>query len=57
MILQLFIFALFFIVFGVISVFRKKKLLGYLFILLGVLTFALGTFVVYLYPHTLPFQI
>lgn len=55
MILQLFIFALFFIIFGIVTMFRKKKFLGVFFILLGLLTFAIGAVVVYLYPHTLPF--
>jgi len=55
MILQLLIFALFFIVLGIISIVRGKKFLGYFFILLGLLTFAIGAVVVYLYPHTLPF--
>ena len=55
MIIQLFIFALFFIIFGVFSIFRKRKFLGYFFILLGLLTFAIGAIVVTLYPHTLPF--
>jgi uncharacterized membrane protein HdeD (DUF308 family) len=55
MIIQLFIFALFFIVFGIISILRKKKFLGFFFILLGLLTFAIGAVVVSLYPNTLPF--
>jgi len=57
MIIQLFIFALFFIVFGIISLIRKKKLIGFFFILLGILTFVIGAVVVYLYPHTLPFTL
>jgi len=55
MILQLFIFALIFIVFGLVAIFRKKKFLGYFFILLGLLIFAFGAIVVNLYPDTLPF--
>jgi hypothetical protein len=55
MIIQLFIFALFFIGFGIFSIVRKRKFLGYFFILLGLLTFAIGAIVVKLYPHTLPF--
>jgi len=55
MIIQLFIFALFFIIFGIIASFKKKKILGVFFILLGLLTFSIGAIVVYLYPQTLPF--
>jgi len=57
MIIQLFVFALFFIVFGIISLIRKKKLIGFFFILLGIMTFVIGAVVVYLYPHTLPFTL
>lgn len=55
MILQLFIFALFFIGFGIFSIIRKRKFLGFFFLLLGLLIFAVGAVVVTLYPHTLPF--
>ena len=55
MILQLFGFALVFLIFGIISVARKKKLLGWAFILLGILTGIIGWVVIYLYPQTLPF--
>jgi len=55
MIIQLFIFAIFFMLFGAYLMIRRKKFLGVFFILLGLLTFAIGAVVVYLYPHTLPF--
>ena len=55
MILQLFIFALFFIVFGIILLVKKKKLLGWMFILLGIFLNAIALIVVMLYPQTLPF--
>lgn len=55
MIVQLFVFALFFIIFGLIAFFRKKKLIGLVFILLAFMVFVLGLMVVYLYPQSWPF--
>ncbi len=55
MIITLFIFALFFIIFGIIAFFRKRKLIGGAFILMGLMAILLGIWVVYLYPHTWPF--
>lgn len=54
MMLQLMLFALFFIVFGLISVFRKKKFLGWSFILLGAMLMAVAVAVVWIYPQTSP---
>ena len=55
MILQLFIFALFFIGFGTFSVFRKKRLIGFTFILLGLMLFAIALVAIYFYPDKSPF--
>jgi hypothetical protein len=55
MILQLFIFALAFIGFGVFSLFKKKKFVGWTFVLLGVMLLAVAFVTVYFYPQTLPF--
>lgn len=57
MIIQLFIFTILFLGFGVFSMFRKKKIVGWLFILLGIVALVIGVVVVSLYPHTLPFSI
>ena len=54
-ILQLFVFALFFIIFGGIAIRKKKAFLGWTFVLLGTFTAAIGLVVVLLYPQTLPF--
>jgi hypothetical protein len=53
MIIQLFIFALFFFGFGIYNFVRRKKILGWFFILLGAFALAIGLIVVRLYPHTL----
>ncbi|MCB0804759.1 MAG: hypothetical protein KDC05_03120 [Bacteroidales bacterium] len=55
LILQLFIFALFFIVFGLIAVLRKKRLIGVVFFLLGAMVLLLGLTAIYLYPDKSPF--
>ncbi len=55
LILQLFVFALLFMGFGIYAVFRKKNFIGYTFILLGIFLSVIGLVVIYLYPHTLPF--
>ena len=55
MILQLFIFALFFIGFGIYALIRKKRIIGFMFVLLGLMTFAVAFMVVYLYPEKSPF--
>lgn len=55
MIIQLFVFALLFLILGIVFLIKKKKLLGWMFVLLAVFAFAIGFIVVYLYPQTLPF--
>ncbi len=55
MILQLYVFALFFLVFGIISIVREKKLLGGMFILPAIFLSIVGTVVIVLYPQTFPF--
>jgi len=55
MILTLFFLAIFFIIFGIISLYRKKYLIAVMFILLGILSFTVGAVAVYLYPHIMPF--
>lgn len=55
MILQLFIFALAFFILAGVMFFRKKKVLGVLFIVLGVFALVIGSIVVWLYPDTVPF--
>ena len=55
MIIQLFVFALAFIGFGIFSLIKKKKIIGYMFILLGLMLFATGAIAVYFYPHIMPF--
>jgi hypothetical protein len=56
MILQLFIFAIAFIGFGLYSFFKKKKIIGILFTLLGIMLFAVAVITVIYYPQTLPFK-
>jgi hypothetical protein len=55
MIIQLFIFSLLFFVVSVIGFIRKKKVIGFFFLLLGFFALLIGGIVVYLYPHTVPF--
>lgn len=55
LIVQLFVFATFFIVFGLISFLRKRKLIGITFALLGAMLFAIASFAVYFYPDKWPF--
>jgi hypothetical protein len=54
MILQLFIFALAFVGFGIFSLLKKKKFVGWMFILLGFMLLVVAIITVYYYPHTLP---
>jgi len=54
MIIQLFIFGLLFTAFGVYNFIKKKKVLGWMFVLLGVFATVIGLIVVSLYPQTLP---
>lgn len=55
MILQLFIFAILFVGFGIFSVFKKKRFVGGMFILLGLMLIAVGSIAIYIYPHINPF--
>jgi hypothetical protein len=55
MIIQLFIFGLVFFTFGVILLIRRKKVLGFMFVLLGIVSVIIGWIVVGIYPETLPF--
>jgi len=55
MIIQLFIFGLIFFILALITFIKKKKILGWLFILLGVFSVVIGAVAVYLYPHIWPF--
>jgi hypothetical protein len=54
--LQLFIFALFFLGFGLFSILKGKKLIGITFVLIGLMLFALGFIVIYFYPEKSPFN-
>ncbi len=56
MILQLFIFALVFIGFGVFSIFKRKRFVGWTFVLMGSLLLIVAVFVVFYYPQTVPFK-
>jgi hypothetical protein len=55
MIVQLFVFAVFFLGFGIFSLIRKRKFLGFTFALLGIMLLIVGGVAVYLYPHIWPF--
>jgi uncharacterized membrane protein HdeD (DUF308 family) len=55
MILQLFIFAILFAAFGIFNFIKKKKVLGWMFLLLGIFALIIGTIVISLYPHKNPF--
>mgnify|MGYP006285649655 CR=1 FL=1 len=55
MIIQLFIFAILFLVLGIIFLLKKRRILGWMFMLLSVFAFVIGLIVVSIYPHTLPF--
>jgi len=55
LILQLLIFAILFIGFGIIAIIKRKKLIGFMFLLLGIMLFLIASVVVYYYPSTIPF--
>ena len=57
MILQLFIFGFLFMGFGIFNFIKKKKILGIMFVLLGIVALLVGVIVVSIYPHTIPFDI
>jgi len=54
LIIQLFVFALLALGFGLFSMIKRKKFVGVLFLMLGIFLFLLGIITVYFYPHTLP---
>lgn len=55
MIIQLFIFALIFIVIGILFFLKKKKLAGGMFFLLAIFLTVVGIVAIALYPHIWPF--
>lgn len=55
MIIQLFIFAFLFLGFGVYAIIKKKKLVGFTFVLLAFMLLAIATMAVIMYPHIMPF--
>lgn len=55
MVIQLFIFAGFFLGLGLWFWIKKRKPIAVLFLLLGVVTMAFFFVVRWLYPHTVPF--
>jgi hypothetical protein len=55
MIITLFILGLISIFIGIWSGFRKKAILAFFFIFMGIVLAVVGFVAVYLYPHTLPF--
>jgi len=55
MIIGLFIYALIFIAVGVLFIFKKKKLLGGMFILMAIMLSIVGAVAIALYPHIWPF--
>ena len=55
MIIGLFIYSLIFIVTGMVFIFKKKNLLGGMFILLAIMLAVVGLVAIYLYPHIWPF--
>jgi hypothetical protein len=55
MIIGLFVYSLIFIVIGLLFVFKKKMLVGAMFILLAVMLAIVGAVAIALYPHIWPF--
>lgn len=55
MMLQMFIFAAFFMGFGLFSIFRRKRLIGFTFVLLGLMILAVAWVVISIYPDKSPF--
>ena len=55
MIIGMFIYSLISIAIGLVFVFKKKKLLGGMFILLAIMLAVVGLVAIYLYPHIWPF--
>jgi cytochrome bd-type quinol oxidase subunit 2 len=55
MIIGLFIYALIFIAIGLLFIFKKKSLVGWMFILLAVLLSIVGIAAIAIYPEIWPF--
>lgn len=55
MIIGLFIYSLIFIAVGLLFFFKKKNLLGGMFILLAIMLAIVGAVAIALYPHIWPF--
>lgn len=55
MIIMLFIYSLIFIAIGLLFIFKKKKLVGGMFILLAIMLAIVGAVAIALYPHLWPF--
>jgi hypothetical protein len=55
MIIGMFLYAIIFITLGLFFMFRKKKLLGGMFILMAIMLAIVGAVAVALYPHIWPF--
>lgn len=55
MIILLFIFSLIFIAIGLFFIFKKKKILGGMFILLAIMLAIIGVAAIAIYPHIWPF--
>ncbi len=55
MMLQLLIFALFFLGFGAYTLIRKKYVIGVAFVLLGLMLAAVAFTVIHFYPEKSPF--
>jgi hypothetical protein len=55
MIIILFIYSLIFIVLGLFFIFKKKNILGIMFILLAIMLAVVGIAAIAIYPHIWPF--
>lgn len=55
MIILLFIYSLIFIAIGLFFIFKKKKILGGMFILLAIMLAIIGVAAIAIYPHIWPF--
>lgn len=55
MIIGMFIYAAISIVMGVYSIYKKKGILAFFFLFMGIAFAAVGGLAVYMYPHIWPF--
>jgi len=55
MIIILFIYSLIFIALGLFFIIKKKKILGWMFILLAIMLAIVGIAAIAIYPHICPF--